>query len=89
MLSLNPAAARFLDKKNLLFKELHGTLDNLFRCLQEDGVGRQVKCAEVITKQEEVQLWESGELGTKDPRMLCSTATGKTFACGEELNTEN
>ena len=68
-LSLNPAAARFLDK-NPLFKELHGTLDKLFRCLHEDRVGRQVKHAEVITKEEEVQLWESGELGTKDPKAL-------------------
>ena len=48
-----------------LFKELHGNLDNLLRCLHEDGAGQQVKHAEVITKQEQVQLWESGELGTK------------------------
>ena len=28
------------------------------------------KHAEVITKEEEVQLWESGELGMKDPKAL-------------------
>ena len=80
MLSLNPAATRFLDKKNSLFKELHGTLDNLFRRLHEDGVGRQVK--HVITKQDEVQLWESGELGTKDPKALQNAVfyyNGKNF----------
>ena len=82
MLSLNPAAARFLDKKNPTFKELHGTLDNLFRRLHEGGAGRQVKRAEVITKQEENQLWESGELGTKHPKALQNAVfyyNGKSF----------
>ena len=81
MLSLNPAAAWFLDEKNP-FKELHGTLDNLFHRLHEDGVGRQVKHAEVITKEDEVQLWENGELGTKDPKALQNAVfyyNGKNF----------
>ena len=66
MLSLNPAAARLLDKKNPSLKELHRTLDNLFHRLHEEGVGQQVKHAEVITKEDEVHLWESGKLGKKD-----------------------
>ena len=82
MLSLNPAAARFLNKKNPTFKEFHGTLDNLFRRLHEGGAGRQVKSAEVITKQEENQLRESGELGTKHPKALQNAVfyyNGKSF----------
>ena len=78
MLSFNPAAARFLDK-NPTFKEFHGTLDNLFRRLHEGGAGRQVKRAEVFTKQEENQLWESG---TKHPKALQNAVfyyNGKSF----------
>ena len=82
MLALNPVAARFLDKKNPTFKELQGTLDNLFRRLHEGGAGRQVKHAEVITKQDENQLWDSGELGTKHPKALQNAVfyyNGKNF----------
>ncbi len=71
MLSLNPSAARFLDKKNTQFKELHGTLDSPFRHLHESGAGRQVRhAAEVITREEENMLWESGQLGTLTPKAL-------------------
>ena len=41
-----------------------------------------MKHAEVITKEEEVQLWESGELGTKDPKALQNAVfyyNGKNF----------
>ena len=81
MLSLNPAAARFLDK-NPIFQELHGTLDNLFRRLHDGGAGWQVKYAEVITKQEDNELWESGELGIKHPKALQNAVfyyNGKSF----------
>ena len=80
MLSLKPSAARFLDKKNPCFKQLHGTLDNLFHRLHEEGAGR-VKHAEVITVEENV-LWASGELGIKNPdlyKMLYFITMERTF----------
>ncbi len=81
MLSLNPSAARFLDK-NTQFKELHGTLDSIFRHLHESGAGHQVRQAEVITREVENMLWESGQLGTSTPKALSNAVfyyNGKSF----------
>ena len=40
----------FLDKRDPVFKQLHGTLDSHFQKLHEAGTGRKVKLAELITK---------------------------------------
>ena len=71
----NNNAPNFMDKKNTEFQRLHGTLDNYFRKLHQNGIGRKVKHAEVITKDElwkdeENQLWNSGQLGVDTPRSL-------------------
>ena len=89
MRTANPNTPNFMDKKNTHFQGLHGTLDNVFRKLHENGIGRKVKHAEIITKDEENQLWESGELGTKTPRSLQNAVfyyNGKNFCLrgGEE-----
>ena len=72
MCTANPNTPNFVDK-NTHFQGLHGTLDNVFRKLHENGIGRKVKHAEIVTNYEENQLWESSKLGTKTPRSLQNT----------------
>ena len=89
MRSSNPDTPNFMDKKNTHFKGLHGTLDNIHRKLHENGKGTKVKHAEVITRDEEDQLWDSGELGITNPRSLQNAVfyyNGKNFCLrgGEE-----
>ncbi len=90
MLALNPVAARFLDKKNPTFKELHGTLDNLFRRLHEGGAGRQVKQSSQSKMRTSSGIAGSLEQSIQRPfRMLSSITMGKTSACEEVSSTEN
>ena len=72
--SRKPNCCNFLDPDDHRFEELHNGIDYLFRELRSSGVGSDTKSAEVITKDEEAQLWEKGLLGTNvitAPR-LCS-----------------
>ena len=46
----NATCPNFLDKRDLSFEQLHGTLDSLFRKLHEAGIGRKVKHTEVSQK---------------------------------------
>ena len=57
----------FVDKNSTHFKQLHGTLDSLFRKLHENGIGRKI---EIISRDEEEKLWSSGQLGSQTPRAL-------------------
>ena len=52
----------FLDRKDVQFKKLHGTRDYVFRDLHENGVGTAKKSVEIITEENENQLWERGTL---------------------------
>ena len=70
MRELNPNCPNFLDKSDNRFKILQGTLDSYFHKLHSEGIGRKVKHAEVITTDEEDQLWESGVLNVTTPRGL-------------------
>jgi hypothetical protein len=67
MRELNPHCPNFLDKKD-------GNLDNfttpLTSIFTSCGIGRKVKQSEVISKEEEQRLWESGFLGVADPKSL-------------------
>ena len=58
MRSRKPNCCNFLDPDDHRFEELHNGIDNLFRELRSSEVGSDTKSAEVITKDEEVQLWE-------------------------------
>ena len=49
-----------IDQKNADFKELHCTMDSVFRSLRVEGVGVQVKHASIITIEEENLLWQQG-----------------------------
>ena len=72
MCTAYPNTPNFVDK-NTHFQGLHGTLNNVFRKLHENGIGRKIKHAEIVTKDEENQLWEVVNLAQKLPdhyRML-------------------
>ena len=83
MHSHNPDTPNFMDRRNMQFQGLHGTLDNVFRKLHENGIGAKVKHAEVITKDEENQLWDSGVIGIDSPRIQYFTTMARTFAYEE------
>ena len=57
----------FLDRTDTKFKKLHNTCDVIFRSLHDDGIGADKKSAQVITKEHEDKLWESGVLNTTTP----------------------
>ena len=69
MHELNPNCPNFLDKSDNRFRSLQGTLDSYFHKLHSEGIGRKVKHTEVITTDEEDQLWESGVLNVGGCRM--------------------
>ena len=82
MRSLDPSAPNFLDKKDPRFKLLHNSLDSLYHKLRTMNVGTVVKHAEVFSKDEEVQLWETGTLGIHSPQALLNAVfflNGKNF----------
>ena len=70
MREINPHCPNFLDKKDAHFRQLHHSLDVQFNKLHSNGIGRQVKHAEVFSKEDEWRLWESGTLGVSDPKSL-------------------
>ena len=49
---------------------MHQALENRYRELHADGVGTKRKQAEVISRDEEEQLWQSGILSSKSPQSL-------------------
>ena len=60
----------FLDRKDVKFKNLHGTCDVVFRSLHESGVGATKKSAQILTKADEDKLWECGVLDSSTPKRL-------------------
>ena len=82
----------FLDKKDSHFRQLHETLDSYFHKLHSDGVGKQIKHAEVISSEEEDQLWEK-EWWTlqhlQGYKMLSSLLLGKGFVYVKVKSTDN
>ena len=70
MRQLNCMCLNFLDKGDKRFKPLHNTLDAHFHKLHSDGIGIKVKHAEVITGEEEMKLWSSGEMALDTPVAL-------------------
>ncbi len=83
MRNSNPGCPNFLDKQDSRFKPLQGTLDYLFHSLHSEGVGVQVKHAEIVSKEEEAKLWNSEIMGLSSPLSLQNAAffvVGKFFA---------
>ena len=83
--SKNKECPNFLDK-DTCFAELTGTCESVARQLREQGVSANVKHAEIITPEEEQQLWNSGVVGIYCPRALVHAIfyyVGKAFhLCG-------
>lgn len=86
MRSKNPVCPNFLDKKDSNFKQLHNSLDLLFNRLHSEGIGRQIKKAEIISIEDEKKLWESGILNTTTPKGLHFIQLAKYFAFVEVRN---
>ena len=89
MLDKNPLAQKFLDQVNPTFRDIHHACDSVYRNLRQQGVGTQVRHAEVITADEENVLWSSGVIGTDTPVSLQRAVfyyVGKRFCIrgGEE-----
>ena len=83
MRNINPGCPNFLDKKDSRFKPLHGTLDSHFHQLHSTGIGRDVKHAKILTKDDEEKLRKSGVIGTKTPKALQNAVffiVGKMFS---------
>ena len=85
MSDTNPGRPNFLDKQDSRFQQLQGTLDALFQKLHSDGIGVQVKHAEILTKEDETKLWDSGVMGST--KMLRSTQLAKCSVCVVVWNT--
>ena len=77
-----------MSKRYVRFQSFHKTLDALFNHLHSDGVGRQVKKAEIITPDKEQMLWDSGVLNTSTPKGLLSTSVERCSACEVGRSTE-
>ena len=68
------ACHKFLDKKDCKFTQLRNTQDSLFSKLHSERIGQQTKMAEVLSRDDEKKLWESGTLNTTTPKGLLNTA---------------
>ena len=82
MRSVDAHAPNAIDQKIPDFKELHCTMDSIFRSLLVKGVGARVKHASVITREEENLLWEQGVLNLNNPLGLLRAvfySNGKVF----------
>ena len=56
-----------------LFKEVRFTLDNVMKQHTQEGLGNNVKQADVLTISDEDILWNLGLLGTNSPDILLTT----------------
>ena len=57
-------------KKDMRFRQFHGTMETVFQQLHKDGIGAEIKHAAVISEEEEALLWKEGILGSSCPRAL-------------------
>ena len=55
------------------FIELRNSVDNLMKQKAQNGIGTKVNKADIISQEEEEQLWSSGALGSDDPVTLIQT----------------
>ena len=66
----NPDCPNFLDKQDSRFQQLHHTLDALFYKLHSEGIGVQVKHADILTKDDEAKSWHSGVMSATSSKSL-------------------
>ena len=82
MKNKNADAATFLNKEDNRFKELHNSLDVIFRGLQEKNIGASTSHHLPFDKDEIDHLWATGVLGTSNPVSLLNAVffyTGMQF----------
>ena len=60
----------FLNKDDPGFRTFYVTLDNLFKSLHSNGLGSTSSHAEVISREEETALWDTGVLNVESPMGL-------------------
>ena len=89
MKECNSDYPNFLDKKDNQFHTLHGAMDAHFHHLHSNGVGKEIKQAKSLSREDEQKLWVTGVTGTTTPRVLQNAAffiVGKMFSLrGQEL----
>ena len=82
MKSKNADAPTFLNKEDNRFKDLHNTLDVIFRGLREKNIGTSTSHHQPFDKDEIDHLWATGVLGTGNPLSLLNAVffyTGMQF----------
>ena len=83
MRSIDPQKApNIFEKKNPAFKDLHSTMDSVYKKLRSDGVGAEKHSAVPFSKMEENELWEQGVIGKDSPTALLRAVffyNGKNF----------
>ena len=57
-------------KGNPAFRDLHYTMDSLYRRLRAEGVGAEKHSAEPFTKEDKNKLWKLEIMGTHSPTSL-------------------
>ena len=89
MLDHTPDAPKFMDQKDVHFRDIRGTCDTVFRKLHSEGVGADTRHTPIITADEQDRLWSSGVLSDDNPQSLQYAVffyVGKVFCIrgGEE-----
>ena len=70
-----------IDPRNPPFRELHNVVEHRYRELHEQGVGAVRKQADIISREEEAALWQSGALGTHSPLVLLTHLLSSCHSC--------
>ena len=74
MKQCNSNSPNFLDKKDNQFRTLHSSMDAHFHHLHSNSVGREIKYAKSLSREDEQKLWATGVMGTSTPRALQNAA---------------
>ena len=72
------------DREDADFKLLFNTCDNYFRELRVDGVGVEARPTEVLTREDEERLWDTGVMSPDTPKGLLNAVFSimtKTLCC--------
>ncbi len=68
MKSHSAGALNFLDEKNPDFSGLRSFRDNVARRLRSSGIGAELKQTEIISVQEDCELWSNRIIRSSDPK---------------------
>ena len=78
----NTQAPNIFAKNDPSFRELHFTMDSLYRKLRSEGIGTEKHSAEPFMLDDENKLWSLGVMGTNSPVFLLRAVfyyNGKNF----------